>query len=271
MHLLELARGRGVRLETTSVRSVECRGERIGATVLGTGERIECSFFVNAAGPHLQSVAAMLGLDLPVRTELHLKVSLSDQLHVLDRGAPLLVWEDAQFLPWEPDESEALRADAEVSWLTKPFPAGVHVRPEGSGDSRNILILWDYKPRWMEPVFPPPLDEYYPEVALRGLSTMLPGLRRYFGRAPRPYMDGGYYVKTPDNRLLASALPIEGAYVLGGLSGYGIMSACAAGELLAAHMADASLPDYAQAFSLERFSDPRYREELLHWDDTGQL
>jgi sarcosine oxidase subunit beta len=190
---------------------------------------------------------------------------------VLDRNAPLLIWDDAQTLPWEPDETEALLADPETGWLTEQFPAGVHVRPEGSGESRTILMLWDYKSRWMEPAFPPPLDEFYPEIALRGLSTMLPGLKQYFGRASRPYMDGGYYVKTPDNRLLAGPLAVDGAFVLGGLSGFGIMSSCAGGELLAAHIAGNALPTYAASFSPARFDDPEYRGKVLNWDDSGEL
>ncbi len=123
----------------------------------------------------------------------------------------------------------------------------------------------------MEPQFPPPLDELYPEIVLRGLSTMLPGLRHYFEHAPRPYLDGGYYVKTPENRLLAGPLPIEGAFVIGGLSGFGIMSCCAAGELLTAHVAGSQLPVYAPAFSIDRYADPLYQAELSKLDTSGQL
>jgi sarcosine oxidase, subunit beta len=271
MYLLEQARGAGVRVESSSVESIECTGGRVSAVGLNNGERVGCGMFVNAAGPYLARLGRLLGIDIPVRTELHLKVSFSDHLQVVDRAAPLLIWDDAQTLPWEPDEAEALQSDPETGWLTQRFPAGVHVRPEGSGDSRNILMLWDYKPRWMEPTFPPPLDEFYPEIALRGLSTMLPGLKQYFGRTPRPYMDGGYYVKTQENRLLAGPLPVEGTFVLGGLSGFGIMSSCAASELLAAHMTGAALPSYAAAFSPERYDDAAYRDQLLNWGDSGEL
>lgn len=271
MYLLEQARLLDVHLESASVEGVDCAGGRVCGVVLSTGERIGTHRFVNAAGPYLGRVGSLLGIEIPVRTELHLKVSLSDHLGVIDRAAPLLIWNDAQSLAWDADEAAALQLDPETSWLTGRFPSGVHVRPEGSDDSRNILMLWDYRSRWMEPTFPPPLDEFYPEVVLRGLSTMLPGLKQYFGRAPRPYIDGGYYVKTQENRLLASPLPVEGAYVLGGLSGYGIMSSCAAGELLAAHLAGGELPSYAPAFSLKRYDEPGHRQSLANWDDSGQL
>ena len=133
------------------------------------------------------------------------------------------------------------------------------------------MMLWDYQSRWMEPAFPPPLDDIYPEVALRGLSSMLPGLRRYFDRAPRPYLDGGYYVKTEENRLLAGPLPVQNAFMIGGLSGFGIMSSCAAGELLAAHLLGGELPPYAEAFSLQRYANPEYQARLPDWGSGGQL
>jgi glycine/D-amino acid oxidase-like deaminating enzyme len=132
-------------------------------------------------------------------------------------------------------------------------------------------MLWEYKSVTMEPVWPPPLDPSYPEVVLRGLATMLPGLRRYFDRAPRPQLDGGYYTKTPENRPLVGPMGIPGAFVAGALGGYGIMAACAVGDLLAAHLAGGHLPDYAAAFGLARYEDPAYRESLQESMETGQL
>jgi glycine/D-amino acid oxidase-like deaminating enzyme len=108
-------------------------------------------------------------------------------------------------------------------------------------------------------------------VVLRGLTTMLPGLAAYWGKAARPAYDGGYYVKTRENRLLAGPLPVQGAYVLGALSGYGLMAACGAAELLGAHLAGDALPPYAAAFSPFRYDDPAYLTRLATWDDTGQL
>ena len=55
-------------------------------------------------------------------------------------------------------------------------------------------------------------------------------------------VDGGYYAKTPENRPLIGPLPIAGAWVNAAYSGFGIMGACAGGELLAAHVGGSSLP-----------------------------
>ncbi len=271
MYLLEQGRDAGVRIEKAAVEKVLLNGGRVQGVELASGERLDCDLFVNAAGPYLKQVGNMLGVNIPVATELHLKVTFRDQMGAVPRDAPLLIWDDPQFLAWQPDEREALREDPSAHWLTESFPAGAHVRPEGAGESQTIMLLWDYRARWMEPTFPPPLDDLYPEVALRGMSTMVPGLRQYRGRMPRPYLDGGYYVKTPENRLLAGPLPIEGAFVIGGLSGFGIMSSCAAGELLAAHITGGRLPRYAPAFSISRYADATYQTRLADWDKRGQL
>jgi sarcosine oxidase, subunit beta len=271
MTLLVSARRWGVEFQSARVDSVALENGRIHSVGLASGEQLECPIFVNAAGPYLASVGRMLGLDLPVYTELHLKLAFKDHLHVVGREAPLLIWDDEQHLAWDDSERELLAADDETRWLTGLFPAGAHTRPEGTGESQTILMLWDYKTRVLEPVFPNPLDDAYSEIALRGLATMLPRLREYFGRASRPVLDGGYYTRTPENRLLCGPLPIKGAYVIGAASGYGIMSACAAGELLSSHIAGTPLPSYAGAFSLARYDDQKYQKMLENWDDNGQL
>jgi glycine/D-amino acid oxidase-like deaminating enzyme len=165
-----------------------------------------------------------------------------------------------------------LAESEDTKWLLDEFPSGVHMRPEGGRDSPILLVLWTYDTDPVEPVFPlPPCDPYFPEIVLRGLSTMIPGLRAYFDRAPRPVVDGGYYTKTQENRPLIGPLPVEGAYVIGALSGFGLMAACASGELLAAHLTGSELPHYAPAFALARYEDPEYQQLLESWDETGQL
>jgi len=49
------------------------------------------------------------------------------------------------------------------------------------------------------------------------------------------------------------------------------MAACAGGELLAAHIAGATLPSYASAFLPSRYDDPAYQARLVAWGATGQL
>ena len=270
MLLLERARACGVQLVNGRVTEVMVAGGRVRGIQLADGRRIETGVFVNAAGALLKQVGRMLGVDLPVFSELHLKAAVNDPLGILPRNSPLLIWNDGQRLPWTEEERHILEEE-EMSWLLEPFPGGVHTRPEGGEGSQSVLMLWEYHPQVMEPIFPPPLDPQYPELALRGLSAMLPGFRQYFEHMPRPSIDGGYYTKTAENRPLIGPLPVEGAYIIGALSGFGLMASCASGELLAAHLAGGKLPRYTPAFALERYEDPQYRKVLTEWGDGGQL
>jgi len=210
-------------------------------------------------------------VNLPVFHELHVKVAIRDPLRTVGRDAPLLIWTDPIFLPWSEEERALLVESEETRYLLEQFPSGVHARPEGGPDSDMVLILWTYDVTPRQPVFPFTWDPYYPEICLRGLAVMIPGLSAYFGRMPQPFVDGGYYTKTRENRPLIGPLPVEGAYVIGALSGFGLMAACGAGELLAAHLTGGDLPRYAPAFALERYEDPEYQKLLETWGETGQL
>ena len=271
MYLLETGRRSGVWFESARLTGMFLANERVQGVQLGSGERIDSPLFVNAAGPYLRDAGLLLGVDLPVHTELHLKAVVRDSLGVVGRDAPLLIWNDTQRLPWEPDEREALLEDESTRWMTGLFPSGVHTRPEGSGESQTILMLWEYQTKKMEPVWPPPMQAGYPEIALRGLAAMLPRMREYFSRMPRPQLDGGYYTKTRENRPLAGPMGVNGAYVCGAVSGFGIMSACGVGDLLARHVSGEPLPSYAGAFDLARYEDPEYEKNLAEWGESGQL
>ncbi len=270
-YLLDQALNFGVEFIQAKLTSVEILDNRINSITLDGSRRIRVHHLVNAAGPFLKSVGRMMGIDLPVTTELHLKVGFKDYLGVLPRTAPLLIWSDPQNLCWDVDEVQIIEKDNNLNWLLEKFPPGVHTRPEGPVESPIILMLWEYQSKLVEPIIPPPLDPYYPEIVLRGLTTMIPDLKYYIGKSSRPTMDGGYYTKTPENRPLISPLPVEGGWILGALSGYGIMAALAAGELLALHITNKPLPSYAPAFDLRRYEDPHYRMLLRSWGESGQL
>jgi glycine/D-amino acid oxidase-like deaminating enzyme len=101
---------------------------------------------------------------------------------------------------------------------------------------------------------------------------MVPALATYLegGRMRRPYVDGGYYCKTRENRPLLGPTPVAGNHLLCGLSGFGIMASQAAAEIVAAHIAGDALPDYADAFLLSRYEDPAYVAGLERFS-SGQL
>ncbi|OGK82967.1 MAG: FAD-dependent oxidoreductase [Candidatus Rokubacteria bacterium GWC2_70_16] len=274
MYMLERAREKGVRLIDGRVEGIDTTGGRLrSVTVAERGGRrtISTGRFVNAAGPFLKHVGWLLGVDLPVFCERHAKVAFNDTLGAVPRHAPMLLWADPVRLPWSEDErGEWARSEAH-RYLLGEFEAGVHGRPEGAGDSPVVLLIWTYDVAPVEPTFPIAFDPAYPEIAIRGMSRMIPALGAYLPRLPRTVVDGGYYTKTRENRFLACPLPVEGAWVLGALSGYGLMAAAGAADLLADHITGRPLPRYAPAFSLERYDDPAYRALLDSWGDSGQL
>ncbi|MCX8062122.1 MAG: FAD-binding oxidoreductase [Anaerolineales bacterium] len=271
MVLLQKAQQNGVRFRRARLIGVEV-GARVKGVQLSNGEHLSCDVLVNATGPYLKEVGKLLEVDLPVENDLHLKMSLRDPLGVIGREAPLLIWSDAQCLDWSEEEREELAADPQTQFLLSTLPPGAHVRPEGGEDSQMVLMLWDYQSRpFLQVIWPPPLDEFFAEVVLRGLSTLLPGLKAYLNKMPRPQLDGGYYTHTIENRPLIGPLPLEGAYVFGALSGFGIMAACAGGELIAAHILGNPLAPYADAFVLQRYQGENYLPQLLSQVGFGQL
>jgi glycine/D-amino acid oxidase-like deaminating enzyme len=275
MTMLEAARDRGVKIIRGRVAGLDTGGGRVRKVhVEQTDGRqsLEATHFVLAAGPMLKTLAAELaGVDLPVFAECHHKISFADTLGAVPRSAPMLIWLDEQQLPWSDDERAALAEDEEGQWLLKKFPFGVHGRPDGTGGGTSVIILFNHHADPAEIVFPLPEPASYAEIALRGMSTMVPALKVYADKGVRPYIDGGYYIKTRENRPLIGPLPVEGVYISGAYSGFGIMASCAGGELLARHVMDRPLPDYAPAFLLSRYQDPKYCALLEKWGDGGQL
>ena len=274
MWMLERARDRGVKLIRGEVTGIDTRGGCIRAvSVARPGEcvQIDTGTLVLSPGPHLADLSGKLGIELPIACERHVKVVFRDTERAVPGDAPLLIWADPVELPWSDEERAVLADDEETRSLVEPFPVGIHGRPEGTPGNHWLMMLWTFDTETVTPVFPVPYDERLPEIALRGWSRMLPSLERYFARLPRMTVDGGYYVKTPENRPLVGPLPIGGAYLNAAWSGFGIMGACAGGELLAAHVCGAPLPACAAAFHPARFDDPRYLDAFAGEGTDGQL
>ena len=277
MYLLDAAKAAGVTTLSGRVSAVDTSGGAVSSVmVLGAdgGEHtIATSTFINCAGPFAREVGALAGVHLPLFSEMHLKAAFEDTLGVIDRNAGLVILDDAQSLHWSDQEREELAADDETLWLTLPLPAGIHLRPEGYGHNQTVLMLWDYHSthRYSVPIFPLEEDALYAEVVMRGMVALAPGLEPYVERLPHMYVDGGYYTKTEENRPLIGPTAVRGAYVNAAFSGYGLMAAPAAGELLAAHILGLALPEHAAAFTLDRYERPEYLAQLAAWGGTGQL
>ncbi|MXY48268.1 MAG: FAD-binding oxidoreductase [Gemmatimonadetes bacterium] len=243
----------GGKIVSDRIAGVDTRNNRVTGVRLTSGSSIETGKLVLAAGPMVQEAGRMLDLDIPVFMELHGKIIVEDTAGILPPDAPMLIWTDPVELVWDDDERRRHAADPDARHLIEPFAAGLHIRPRFRDGKQTFLGIWTYDIAPGEAVFPLVFDPAYPMIVLRGLARMIPGMRSYFDRADAMPVDGGYYCKTPDNRPLIGPLPIEGTYIAGALSGYGVMGSQAAGELVAAHVTGEALPDYAQSFSFDRF------------------
>lgn len=272
MVLLEQARAGGARLLTGTLHEVRLSGSQVSGVRVRSGDgvqHIHTPLLIDAAGPYVAEVARLAGVDVPVVCERHAKLSFDDRAGVVPRDAPLSIWCDPTRLAWSADERAALASDADGAALLAPFPPGVHGRPVGAGHS--LLLYWTYHCPVETPSFPVSWDPHYPEIVLRGMSVMIPGLAAYHDRMPNAFVDGGYYTKTRENRPLIGPTPVPGLYLCGAFSGFGIMSAMGGGELLAAHVRGAPLPDYAPAFLLSRYDDPAYCATLDGLAASGQI
>lgn len=271
MYMLECAREAGVRLISARIVGIETSARRVGGVRLSDGSRLGTEQIVLAGGPLLKPMARMLNIELPIFCELHQKVMLRDDARAAPRNTPLMIWIDRQSLDWSAEERELLASDPDRKWLLQELPGGPHGRSEGRADSPWFLLQWTLHADPVEPAFPVPLDSEYPEIALRGVATMLPALGGYAEHLPQVRMDGGYYTKTRENRPLIGPLPVDGAYVMGAFSGFGIMASAAAGDLMASYVNGDTLPTYAPAFRLDRYGDPEYQKLLAEWKSSGQL
>jgi sarcosine oxidase, subunit beta len=250
--MLDRAREAGATLITESVTGIDDR-----TVSLSDGTTVSSPTIVNAAGPLAPEVAAMSGVDLPLFSELHLKVAFKDHLGVIPRDAPMTIWSDTQTLGWSDEEKAELEAMGRTDLLGE-MPIYCHFRPEGSEGSPYVLALWEYHGRVLEPTWPLPEDPLYPEVVMRGLTTMVPGLGIYLDHFPESFVDGGYYTKTVENRPLIGPAGADGVHLICGLSGFGVMVSAGAADLLARHITGGDLPGYADAFLLSRYDDPEY-------------
>lgn len=268
--LLDQARARGAALIKGEVTDIEIDQGRVETVVVGNRTHIAANQVVVAAGPMAAEVSHMAGVDLPLFSELHLKVAYREHLGVIPRDAPMIIWSDAQSLDWSPEERAELMKLGRDDLLGE-MPVFCHGRPEGGIDSPYFMALWEYHKEVLEPEWPLPDDPLYPEAVMRGLTTMVPDLSVYLDGLPESSVDGGYYTKTRENRPLIGPCGPEGFHVVAGLSGFGIMASPAAGELAAMHIVGEALPGYAEDFLLGRYDDPGYVAEIEELTESGQL
>lgn len=235
-------------------------------------ETLAGDVLVNAAGPFAGAIAERLGVSLPLVCVAQQKLAFEDTAGVVPRDAPFTIDLDGQRLAFDDDERDALATSQDTAWLLQAFPGGIHCRPEGGLNGRWIKLGWAFSQTEHPPQWDAPLNDHFPEIVLRGAARLRPGLAQYLERLPRARTHyGGYYTKTRENWPIIGALDDAGAYVVAGLSGYGTMAACAAGELIADCVLERALPGYAHALSLERYKDAALMNRIIACAKSGEL
>jgi glycine/D-amino acid oxidase-like deaminating enzyme len=275
MYMLEEAKNSGVKLLVGKVVDIKCKGEQVAyvcVEVKGKIHKVHCGSFVNAAGPFATSVAEILGIQLPLFSVYQQKLAFQDLQGIIPGDSPFTIFMDDQHIHWSCEEQDLLARETEYHWMLERFPGGLHVRPEGKGDSAWIKLGWAINRTASSPTWDPACSLEFPDIVVRGATCYIPGLSVYADNLPQPVIQyGGYYTKTDDNLPLIGPMGISGAYVVGGLSGYGTMTACAAGELCAAWVSESTLPDYAKFFSLERYSVHKHAPAQFERVPSGEL
>jgi FAD-dependent oxidoreductase domain-containing protein 1 len=192
------ARALGVEQRTGEVVAVEREGQRIAGVRLADGTRIAGDWVVNAAGPRAAEVAAMAGIDLPVR----------------------------------PRKRNVYHFEAPVSLGAAPLtidPSGVYVRPEGPS------YLAGFSPRRGDPD-PDTLDLAVDRAPFEGF--VWPALAHRIPAFDRVRLldawAGHYEVNTVDHNAIVGPHPeVANLLFANGFSGHGLQQAPAVGRGLA--------------------------------------
>lgn len=248
---------------------------------LNPNEELVADKVVIAVGPALANLDKLVGaqpVTIPLMNEIHAKVVIDDTDGLIPESSPLIHLDDDVELEWTDEQRQFLQSQPHLHYMLKPIRFGAHFRPgpPGSGEHWGIWTFPEAsmkEPAGASPPRYPVVDEYYGEIVLRGMAAIVPALRKYFNPAANPLSSSnkhikavvsGHYCKTPENRPVIGPLPSSSdanIVICGALSGFGIMSSVAAGELAAHYVAGTDkdkLPGYSTAFLASRFGDPEY-------------
>jgi glycine/D-amino acid oxidase-like deaminating enzyme len=218
----------------------------------------------------------MLGRELPVNNIYQQKIAFEDLLGVIPRDMPFSIDLDAKTLDWSDEERDMLADDPELAWLAGELPPGSHCRPDGGLNGKWVKLGWAYNEQSSSPqedlANEPAIDPSFPEIVIRGSAAFVPAMEPYVTSPPTRFSHyGGYYTMTDENWPLIGSLDGKGAFVIGALSGFGSMAACAAGKLCAAQVSGQALPDYADDLSLARLDNVHLMAELAALNNKGLL
>jgi sarcosine oxidase, subunit beta len=235
------ARRGGARIrQDSTVASIELDGGRATGVRLENGDRIAGGHIVLAAGPWSRSLAATIGIDVPIKAQ-------RAQILLVDPGIPVAhvpVFSDLVSLQY--------------------------VRPEGStsllvGDSDHAT------PEWADP------DHCRERATNDELTSMIPKFEHRFpgmGEARLSSSYAGCYDVTPDYNPIISASPVSGFWLCAGFSGHGYKISPSVGELMADLVTSGRSrhPDVDHRdFRFERFDEQEHLVSPHPYAGAGQM
>jgi glycine/D-amino acid oxidase-like deaminating enzyme len=235
--MLAIAQAAGIEVIRGEVIGTRLVAGRIGMVVVATADgavEVATERLLNAAGPFARRLATRLGWDLDLETVLRQKVVIRDPRGIVPRDAPFTIGLDR----------------------TGGLPAGVHIKPDTAGEHDTLKLGWARDQVASEPVVEPTCPPDFPQAVIARAATLVPGLGAYLAAPEIVAHDGGFYARTPDGLPLIGPHGPTGAFIVGGLAGFGSMMACATGELAAAWVLDEPRPALAAAFDPSRLGEP---------------
>ena len=236
---------------------------------INTEEEINADKIIIAAGPFINHIAKMVGLQFPTYNTLQRKFIMPDPLKIIPHDMPFTIYADGQYLNWTEEEKELFRSEKNYHWLLQKFPGAIHIRSEPGG---KVKMGWAFQTAPSDPQWETPLSNLFPQVVLKGATRFIPQFEQYEKNIPAPLIEyAGYYTRTKENWPLIGQTELENVYVIGALAGFGTMAACAAGELCANHVFENELPEYADYFHPARYDNPAILNEIHRIGSDGQL
>ncbi|MBE9557029.1 MAG: FAD-binding oxidoreductase [Proteobacteria bacterium] len=211
-----------------AVTGIERDGARIAGVTLDNGERIACGALVNAAGPWAGDVAALAGVDLPVRPRKRF-------VHVIDCRTPI------PDCPMVIDSSGAYFRPEGATYLTGISPP--KDRPDGD--------CYDFEMDW----------SLFEEFVWPALAHRVPAFEAI---KPLSAWAGLYDYNTADqNAILGPHTEIRNLLFANGFSGHGMQQTPAVGRVTADWIihGEARAVDVS-VFGYERFAEGRLVKEV---------
>ena len=265
-HMLDTATQLGLLEMRGEVKHIDHSEVKSTLTIqTASGEQVvQTSKLVLTVGPYLPQFGKLLGLDFPVDNVMHKKVMVCDDGYVIPDEMPFMIFRDAPTLEWTDEEYAYLKSHVGGGRI----PGNFHIRRV---NPKWIHVGWAFNRQLATNLNEIHVDEMFPKIVLKGISSFIPALRSYGEAMPQPIVvSGGYYTRTRENLPIIEETECSGIYVIGALSGFGVMMGCGAGELLSRMIVEQAVPSYVQDFSLSRYNILDY-EQTLHQYGSGEL